>query len=985
MPPVYGIAAALFAASIALTPLSVFADNCPSSPPTCPTGQVLYYVPDGGPCVNTQMKCKSAGTTTATSVKRVLKPATQTPAQKQVTVSAPSGPRTLFRGMRGTDVTALQQFLITKNLLSSDSATGYFGALTEASVRAFQSKNAIVSSGTPATTGYGAVGPRTKAAMAASSPIGTSQSSAPQESKPGISSGATGGGGGVSAVPILTRPLFLGSGDAATGGEVSKLQIFLKRTGDYTNEVTGYYGPVTQAAVQSFQAENNIVSSGTPETTGFGSVGPTTLTVINTVAASGSADTTVVPTPQPTATPATPPTTTTSTVTNVADTTTSPVQPASSSGPALVTTAALKMFLMLGADANWPSLPDWYSGLIKWGYATDPNISSKPQELKAEYISVGGVPKYPYPNYPIALSVLENAEENTFLHATDPALLQMSKASTTVEQSFALAWNADARAGVSQYKVYKIWFANNFVPPLPWTEWWKQYSSWFAVASIPATSASSYSFHDAASEGDRNGWTVMCYMVKSVINGAERMYSFPVCGKYPESAGTSGVYVSSVIPKKLWENAIDTNYANVGYHFSVGISGAEASAQNYDAKLVFYKQSGFASTANQNSGMLQEEERFQLYFDATGASTNLTRQRPYMLNVSGTMKVTEDPVFRIALTHSGVETIYPRDGGYYTFSPNNRVQDRLWYGALVNPASSGWKSILSSHASSLISKGYNAIFFDTWWPDYPDQFYSEAPSVEYNPHGAMTGEYAKALDDLAGYLKSNFPSMKFLGNALGQIGNTDREFAALSSIDGGMIESCIISDGVRKTGSDLVAQMNMVDRAIGSNKTLLCWPKFQQIRWGRSIDISPFDPPTRIYALASALLMTQGQQGRFFYGPEELPGDWSPTLGQGINYFPEYRIDIGTPSSARQSLGAYVWQRQFTKGIVVVNADPSSSYSFTPTADMWKIKITGESLQLDASNQRVVNASYGTVGFEAVVKNVSISIPSASASILLSR
>lgn len=40
--------------------------------------------------------------------------------------------------------------------------------------------------------------------------------------------------------------------------------------------ITGYFGPATERAVQKFQEKNGIVSSGTPETTGYGVVGPKT-------------------------------------------------------------------------------------------------------------------------------------------------------------------------------------------------------------------------------------------------------------------------------------------------------------------------------------------------------------------------------------------------------------------------------------------------------------------------------------------------------------------------------------------------------------------------------------------------------------------------------------------------------------------------------------------------------------------------------------
>ncbi len=63
-------------------------------------------------------------------------------------------------------------------------------------------------------------------------------------------------------------------------GPISKLQTFLVATGDFNRAVTGYYGPVTTAAVQSWQKRNALVSSGTPETTGYGMVGPRTRAAI---------------------------------------------------------------------------------------------------------------------------------------------------------------------------------------------------------------------------------------------------------------------------------------------------------------------------------------------------------------------------------------------------------------------------------------------------------------------------------------------------------------------------------------------------------------------------------------------------------------------------------------------------------------------------------------------------------------------------------
>lgn len=74
---------------------------------------------------------------------------------------------TLVRGVRGAEVTGLQMFLAGRGYLAPDAATGYFGALTEAALQKWQADAQIVSSGSPATTGWGTVGMRTRAAIAA--------------------------------------------------------------------------------------------------------------------------------------------------------------------------------------------------------------------------------------------------------------------------------------------------------------------------------------------------------------------------------------------------------------------------------------------------------------------------------------------------------------------------------------------------------------------------------------------------------------------------------------------------------------------------------------------------------------------------------------------------------------------------------------------------------------------------------------------------
>ncbi|MDP2593659.1 MAG: peptidoglycan-binding protein [bacterium] len=69
-------------------------------------------------------------------------------------------------GDRNAEVTELQAYLATdQSIYPEGLVTGYFGQLTKAAVERFQTAQGIVSQGTPATTGYGRVGPKTLAAI----------------------------------------------------------------------------------------------------------------------------------------------------------------------------------------------------------------------------------------------------------------------------------------------------------------------------------------------------------------------------------------------------------------------------------------------------------------------------------------------------------------------------------------------------------------------------------------------------------------------------------------------------------------------------------------------------------------------------------------------------------------------------------------------------------------------------------------------------
>lgn len=82
-------------------------------------------------------------------------------------VTCPALTRGLSIGSSGAEVASLQRFLATDPSVYPEANTsGYFGSLTEQAVQRWQVKYGVVATGTPATTGYGAVGPTTRSVIA---------------------------------------------------------------------------------------------------------------------------------------------------------------------------------------------------------------------------------------------------------------------------------------------------------------------------------------------------------------------------------------------------------------------------------------------------------------------------------------------------------------------------------------------------------------------------------------------------------------------------------------------------------------------------------------------------------------------------------------------------------------------------------------------------------------------------------------------------
>lgn len=125
---------------------------------------------------------------------------------------------TMSLGSRGEDVTVLQSKLLSLGYLDYPSATGYYGALTKTAVTRFQNNNGLGADGI--------AGPLTQSKLYSSA-----------------------------AKSLLLR---VGS----YGEAVQTLQLRLKKLGYFNGTGTGYYGPVTRAAVIAFQQANGLYADG---------------------------------------------------------------------------------------------------------------------------------------------------------------------------------------------------------------------------------------------------------------------------------------------------------------------------------------------------------------------------------------------------------------------------------------------------------------------------------------------------------------------------------------------------------------------------------------------------------------------------------------------------------------------------------------------------------------------------------------------------
>ncbi len=166
--------------------------------------------------------------------------------------------RYLYPDLTSPDVTELQKVLSYLGIYTG-AVTGYFDSLTEEAVKKFQAAHNLDQ--------LGVVGPVTRlrlnsisfAAAAATPSTASSTAAAAMNAAPPVNTSTF----------TFTQFLDLGG----RGDEVTALQQKLTVLGIYSGPVTGFFGPLTAAAVKAFQIAHNIDPKGY--------VGPATRTALN--------------------------------------------------------------------------------------------------------------------------------------------------------------------------------------------------------------------------------------------------------------------------------------------------------------------------------------------------------------------------------------------------------------------------------------------------------------------------------------------------------------------------------------------------------------------------------------------------------------------------------------------------------------------------------------------------------------------------------
>lgn len=147
-----------------------------------------------------QLQIQSFNSTGASTGSSTVAPTTVQPS-----LVCPNLQRSISLGSRGDDVMQLQSYLKYEGYLKQAYSPGYFDTPTETAVQQWQFEHGIVQGGSAETTGYGVLGPRTRALVALNC-------RASQSSVRTTRTGATQTGSGELTCPIAPQPTTVCSG-----------------------------------------------------------------------------------------------------------------------------------------------------------------------------------------------------------------------------------------------------------------------------------------------------------------------------------------------------------------------------------------------------------------------------------------------------------------------------------------------------------------------------------------------------------------------------------------------------------------------------------------------------------------------------------------------------------------------------------------------------------------------------------------------------
>jgi len=613
------------------------------------------------------------------------------------------------------------------------------------------------------------------------------------------------------------------------------------------------------------------------------------------------------------------------------------------------------------------NLPSYYAAFIS------DYILGKSYRYMGKYVeSTTAMPRGSLPEgYPI---IYEDMKQNelAFVHSTNPAEL-----TTVFSGDFVrIFWKYDERFPANfqdlSYNVYRL--KNTYIDTKKlWDQSWKDLS-WEKIATVNAISSDiSGKFMSYIDNGySTNGNT--CYLIKTLSGQNESIYSLPLCKNYLQESPPAYFYFTHSDIKLVDKTPSDSLYSNNTYSIKVNLQ--KWGDFNYAQLVLYGNDGGFKVTDNQYAYNFHEIEAFPLEIQTEGQTgkieSTITLKRPYLLYKRGS-GYTEEPVFRIRAMYGGHTKEFPADGGYLTLWDNNKLSQRFWTGHPANPASIEWQAKMISVANNLKIDGYNAIFLDNWAPRLFDILSAgstfDCPTVEfYYPQNwqtipGFTDPTVLAFDLLGQAIKKSIPSMTLIGNSL----NTDTASSRiLQSIDFGMFEGCIHGGKDKIVGDQLNKTFAVLESALNMGKKVVCFSTYTD---NGPSEISPLDPEHRTYTLASYLLVMDSQtRGRSYYGHAMLPPSW----GNSINQFPEYLLDLGNPTEARQSIGSYVWKRKYSNGMVYVNAGTTNKIIST-SFNTNKVIIDNVILNRNSS-YAIHNSNPGIISYESINRGTNITL-----------